>query len=273
MSPREKFSERHGFRPAEAPITVRYEAPQDLRGVLVDLAYECGYSPSPLRTLVCRVLRKRADSSNWSEYPNIDDEVRRTIDDAEWYEVYDVIEGIAEGLADAADNPRSVVTADEAKRFEPEINKYFRQAGIGWQLVRGELQIRGSDAFEDTVRSADKKLRRHGRNTAANELQEALRDLSRRPKPDASGAVQHALAAVECAARDFTGDSKATLGKLIERNPQFLPPPLDTAVSKMWGYASERGRHLREGEAPSIEDAHLIVGFAAAVCNYVSAKS
>lgn len=273
MVQRERFSERHGFKPSEAPITIRTDAPEDLRGVLVDIAYECGYSPSPLRTLVCRLLRKRPDPSNWSEYPNIDGEVRWLVDNAPWYDVYDIIEGVSEELSSAANNSHSEIGSSDAQKFELEINKYFRQAGIGWQLKSGELQIRGSDALEQTVRSADRALRRTGRKTAAGELQEALRDLSRRPEADVTGAVQHALAAVECAARDFTGDSKATLGELIKRNPDFLPAPLDAAVSKVWGYASERARHLREGGEPSLEDAHLIVGFSAAICNYISARS
>lgn len=89
MSEGSRFSDRHGFRELnEAEITVRYDAPHELRGVIIDLAYECGFRPRTLRTLVCQVLRKRADSSNWSEYPNIDDEVRRHLDNTEWYKVY-----------------------------------------------------------------------------------------------------------------------------------------------------------------------------------------
>jgi hypothetical protein len=273
MAERETFSERHGFRPNEVPITIRTDAPEDLRGVVVDIAYESGYSPSPLRTLVCRVLRKRPDPSNWSEYPNIDDEVRWFLDHAEWYEVYDIIEAIAEGLTSSASNSRSAIDSSDAKRFEARINKYFQRSGIGWQLVRGELQVRGTDAFEQTVRSAGDGLRRTGRSTAADELEEALRDLARRPDADVTGAIQHSVAAVECAARDFTGDTKATLGELIKRNPDFLSAPLDAAVGKIWGYASERARHLREGGEPTVEDAQLVVGFAATICNYISARS
>ena len=82
------FSKRHGFhRPAETEISVRHDAPHEFRGVLVDLAYECGFRPKRLRPLVCRILRKREDTNNWTEYPNIDYEVRNLIDDCEWYRV------------------------------------------------------------------------------------------------------------------------------------------------------------------------------------------
>src|SRR5215212_3397584 len=121
MTPRETFSDRHGFRPKDVPITIRTEAPEDLRGVVVDIAYESGYSPSPLRSIVCRVLRKRPDPSNWSEYPNIDGEVRLFLDHAEWYEVYDIIEAVAEGLMSSASGSRSTIDSSDAKRFETEI--------------------------------------------------------------------------------------------------------------------------------------------------------
>jgi len=46
-------------------------------------------------------------------------------------------------------------------------------------------------------------------------IHEALQDLSRRPQPDLTGALQHALAALECLARDVTGENKPTLGQLM----------------------------------------------------------
>ena len=79
------FSERHGFnRVYETEITVREDAPYDLRGVIVELAYKCGFSPKSLRTLVCSVLLKRPDENNWSEFPNVDYEVRELIDGCIW---------------------------------------------------------------------------------------------------------------------------------------------------------------------------------------------
>src|SRR5260221_10141814 len=192
---RERFSDRHGFKPKEVPITVRNDAPEELRTVVVDLAYEFGLPPGSMRDLVCTVLRKRPDLSNWSEYPNVDGEVRKRVDEAEWYRVYDIIEEIYDQL----DEPQ-----DEG--FAKELNKYFRETGIGWQLGDGELQIRGTDALETTVAMAGRLLREGGRKTAAVELQEALRDLSGRPDPDITGAVQHALAAVRGAPPQFARD-------------------------------------------------------------------
>lgn len=81
------------------------------------------------------------------------------------------------------------------------------------------------------------------------------------------------MAALECVVRDVTGDHKATLGDLIKKNPGLLPPPLDQVVEKAWGYASERGRHLREGREPEMEEVEFVVGLASIVATYLSKKS
>lgn len=89
----ESFSNRHGYnKSTEKEITVRQDAPLELRGALISIAYEAGFRPKPLRTLLCGALRKRPDLDNWSEYPNIDEENRTLIDECEWYKVYDIIE-------------------------------------------------------------------------------------------------------------------------------------------------------------------------------------
>jgi len=88
----DSFSKRHGFHPEEKEITIRHDASYDMRGVIVDIAYGNSFIPKTLRPVVCRALRKRPDLNNWSEYPNIDEEIRNLLDDCEWYKVYDVIE-------------------------------------------------------------------------------------------------------------------------------------------------------------------------------------
>lgn len=84
-------------------------------------------------------------------------------------------------------------------------------------------------------------------------MEEARRDLSRRPEPDITGTVQHCMAGLESMARSLTNDPRATLGEILAREAAALgiPRPLDTALERMWGFASEMGRHLREGRVPS----------------------
>jgi hypothetical protein len=131
--------------------------------------------------------------------------------------------------------------------------------------------VRGSEAFSAVPKQAIQMLRGAGRLTAAGEIHEAIQDLSRRPNPDKTGSIQHAMAALECVARDVAGQPGKTFGKIISDHCGKLniPRPLDDALEKLWGYASETGRHLREGREPSFEDAELVVTVSAAVSIYL----
>jgi len=74
-------------------------------------------------------------------------------------------------------------------------------------------------------------------------------------------------------AREVTGARSLTLGALIGRNRDVIPPPLDKAVESIWGYSSEQGRHLREGREPGFEEAELLVGLSASLGTYLARKS
>ncbi len=117
-------------------------------------------------------------------------------------------------------------------------------------------------------------LEEAGYEAAKRELEEGRRDLSRRPEPDVTGAIQHCMAALECTARIVSGDERATLGEIINRRAADLglPRPLDNAIEKMWGYASEVARHIREGQTPTRKEAELVLGIAASLVTYLSQR-
>lgn len=231
--------------------------------MIVDLVYKQGWKPSLLRPVVCGVLSRRANTrGNWGEFPNIDGEVRDLIDNAPWYKVYDLIETLYQQMAASPLEDRQLC-------FEDDVNDYFIERGIGWKLSNGEVQYRGPEGFDLAVSAAQKTVWDAGLPTAAEELNRAIKDLSRRPEPDHTGAVQHAMAALECVARHF-GESKDTLGDLVRRNPDLMPKPLDQVVVKLWGFTSECGRHLREGLAPLAEEAEFVVGASAILASYLT---
>ena len=262
------FSARHRFAPNDIPIVVREDAPFELRGMLADFAYEAGLRPSSLRGVVCRVLMIPPSSDNWSEYPNIDLEVRGDVRDCAWYEIYDVIEAVWRSLQSG---DRYAGRSDGelgSEKFARLINELFVRKGIGWQLIDGRIEVRGPEVFETTVRPTALRLQ-ESHPTAAQEIHEALQDLARRPTPDLTGAVQHSMAALECVARSATNEPTATLGAILNRHPNLIPAPLNTAIEKAWGFASEMGRHVREGRAVAYEEAELVVMIAAAAASYL----
>ena len=255
------FSQRHGYGVADAEITTREDAPEDLRYAVAEIARTAGVGPDTIRSIVCRVLFVAPNRNNWSEYPNIWDEVLGLLDSCEWFKVYDIAEALW----------RALYPNDERQQiFQDELNRFFREKGIGWELKDSDgIVFRGGEGFAQATTGAAQVLDQTGRSTAAAEIREALRDISRRPVPDRTGAIHHAMAALECVARDVTGQS-GTLGQIIPA--LALPKPLDTAIDKLWGFASERARHVREGRDITDDEAELVVSVAGAVAKFLATR-
>ncbi|MEX3314305.1 AbiJ-NTD4 domain-containing protein [Sulfitobacter sp. PS-8MA] len=255
------FSKRHGFSSAP-PILFRHDAPEGLRFGVIQAAYD-HLRYDLIRTCICRVLRASPDRGNWSEIPNIRDEVLRLIEDAEWYQVYDVIEGLVEFI----EGTRGY---DTAVQFAEQINGLFVDTGAGWQLKPGEgVVIRGDAEFEEAVERAQISLSQANYGVAESEIREALHDISRRPEPDLTGAIHHALGALESTARYLSGSEKP-FNEVVSL--VGVPKPLDSALSKLWGYSSNFGRHVSPTNVPSLNDATLVVHLSSAICRYLVAE-
>lgn len=258
----ESFSDRYGYRPAAAKISVREDAPLVLRDAIPLIAENAGMKPSAMRKAICEVLLVRPDPNNWSEYPNIQEEVYWHLAEAPWHKVYDIAEALY-----AAVGKTKPWDSEAADKFERRLNNFLVEHGIGWELRDGQITLRGSEAFERSTHKVPDLLSESGFERAANEMREALLDISRRPKADITGAIQHAMASLEATAREVTGQTNPTLGGLVPALD--LPKPLDQAVSKLWGYASDRGRHIREHQDIGHAEAELIVAVAGSLCEFV----
>lgn len=267
----DSFSKRHGYSGSPPAISVREDAPEGFRQAVIEEAYAAGLSPTPVRDLVCRKLRVRPDPNNWSEWPNVAYEVEGLVHSCEWFRVYDIAEDIHVALGNQR---RFGWRPDSAPTYEHALNEAMVDLGIGWRMASGKIVSRGTPEFEQVLQRADGALAAMGRATAAGEIKEALRDLSRRPSPDRTGAIQHGMAALECVARDVCGEPSLTLGKLLGRpdlkQRMGIPAPLDSAIEKAWGFASGFGRHLEEGREPSYREVELVVSVCAALCTYLS---
>lgn len=260
---RERFSKRYGIGSTEKEITIRYAAPDELRYFVTTLLLQFYKGTlKQVRSILCTTAMISPDPSNWGENDFMKSEIESIIERCNWYRVYEIIEVGYE----------KIVKEEYKEEFENSINEFLVEYGIGWRMENGELLVRGEDSFEKDISSAKELLSSAGLETSACEIAEAIYDLSRVPKPDITGAVQHAGAALECVARKVAG-SKETLGKLINAHPEIVPSPINEVVSKLFGYASEKGRHLKEGLLPSFEEAELLVHLSASLCSYMTKKS
>lgn len=282
MPNNDPFSKRHGYAGHAKEITIREDAPENLRYVVLNLATKLGIRPRQMRELTCSVLRQRPDSGNWSEYPNIYGEVEEHIYGCNWFRVYDIIEQIWDCLDRQEQRSDDDFPWEEevepkerkADQFERTLNEVFVEEGIGWQLVKGRIVTRGEESFEAAVKTAQADLAAAGRPTASQRIHEALQALSRRPEPDPAGAISHAIAALECVAGDLTGNDKATFGDILKCHSNLFPGGLRKGLEGIWGYSCNEGaRHGKEGKTPEREDAELVVGLAACVSTYLNRKS
>jgi hypothetical protein len=189
----------------------------------------------------------------------------------EWFQTYDIVEDV---IAQLRFHEREYAEPDDPPRafqLQQDINNYFLHAGIGWQIVEGEVIARGDDAFEQAVKTAETELNQGGRTTAGERIARAIRNLSVRPNPDLSGAISHATGAIECVLGDITGEN-LTLGGYLKDN-NLLPTAIKKALGGIWGYASSEGaRHGKEGIEPPREEAEFIVAISAAVTTYLNRK-
>jgi len=252
------FSNRYGFGQPSIEITVREDAPEALRRVLIEIAYGTGMNVYDLHSSICRALRRRGNPAiQW--VPDYEEDIVALLSNCSWFKVYDAIEVIFQN-------------SPEPEAFADEINSYFATNGIGWKLEDGAIMFRGTDTFESRLRQAEQVLSEALLPTANAEIHEAINDLSRMPHADITGAIQHSLACLECVAREAAGGTKQTLGELVKSRRDLVPEPLNSAIEKIWGFSSNQGRHLQEGKEPSFEEAELLVGLSAALSTYLARK-
>ncbi|SFD09425.1 hypothetical protein SAMN05216577_116112 [Pseudomonas citronellolis] len=259
------FSKRHGYEPE---ITVFDDAPPELKAYFLHLVYEIGLGPDALEKIICQILKRLPKQRR--QWPGVTDIRQYNVEylnECRWYKVYDVIEAVAKhyhqgGFLNAAfDN------------YQKDLNDFFIEHGIGWKLVDGRIEARGSELFEGALRTAKEAMGRAGHNTAERELHEAIGDLSRRPEPDVTGAIQHAAAALECVTRKITNKPTDTFGKLVNDNPGLFPGAMRQVANGIWGYVSQSGRHVEHGNEPVFDEAKLAVSICASVSEYLIHKS
>lgn len=266
--PDQPFSKRQGYIGQTHEIAFREDAPDNLRYFVLETARELDWAPSSLRPIICHVLKEVPNQNNWSEFPNIWDEVQELIYGCEWFKVYDIIEALHAHFVKHDRENR----LQDAPRFSDAINAFFVEKGIGWRLFNGAVVTRGDEAFESTVKTAASVLEQEEKPTAAGHLRFAIAALSARPKANTSGAVAHATNAVECVLGAITGQVM-TLGKYLDKHPSLFHPALKKGLDGVYGYASDEGaRHGKEGTEPSVEEAEFAVAVCAAVCTLLTRK-
>lgn len=219
---------------------------------------KCSYDrPSSQRAVICKALRVRPDQYNWSEYPNINQEVDSLIHDCEWFTFYDMCEKIAQNMA--------------SDPFEEEFNKLLREEHVGYQMQEGKLLKTGSKEFDEAVSESRVELGGPRFAVASGQFEKALTFRNSMP-PDYPNAVKEAVNAVEGMLQVVVNMPGTALPTLLSN----LQPPLPSSLKKLYdglyayGSASEGARHASVGgHLSTAEEAEFIIHTAAAAIRYV----
>jgi hypothetical protein len=244
----------------------RNVAPEPFRAVVVALPLTLeGIYAKGTRDALCRGLKKIPDVRHKWGADEIKGEVYELVEDAEWYQVYDGAEAIADEIL-----RRQMV--NEYALYEEELNRTLEECSVGWRMVNARFEVRGDEAVQAIQDRSLTQISESGLGVATSEMKEAIADLSKRPEPDLSGAVHHALASLESIARHCTGDPKSTLGEILKKYPGLLSDPLKSAAEKLWGYSSNEARHGKEDRNLDPVEVELVVGIAITIANFLLRK-
>jgi hypothetical protein len=259
------FSQRHSLAGPPVGVLLRDEVPPGFRMFLIDLPYksESDFDLFEMQAVICRVLLVFPRPNGTPSY-----DCKKHIKECEWFYIFDIIEGLYKSVYEKTchHNPGA------QHAFTEGVNKALIENNIGWQLVNGQIVVRGDEPFEATLKTAVSALEGDAKPTAAGHLRAAIRALSARPKTNTSGAVAHATSAVECVLGEITGQAM-TLGRYLDKHSSLFHPALRKGLDGLYGYASDEGaRHGREGTEPARDEAEFVLATCAAVCTLLTRK-
>lgn len=177
---------------------------------------------------------------------------------AEWNEVYELLEYVAEG---------------QGKAFTIVCNHFLKRELSTFRFVDGLLVEINSEEeiieIEKAINTSDKF------KPVKTHLSTALSLISEKKKPDYRNSIKESISAVESLCKIIIKNDTATLGealKIIEKGNK-IPISLKTGFSAIYGFTSDKGgiRHgLLDGDFEvSIDEARFMLIACSAFINYL----
>lgn len=277
------FSQRKGIQPIEVPLQVESMDSALRNGLwsaishnLLSYIERTGFhvlTDSPegiaLRLLWHNYFKLPLDEYpyEWKKLVNI---LRDYFFKCEWYEVYDFIEALISSF-DIDDKPFE----NTVKSMTSFMNSVMERDNSGYRIVDGKVTDLTDETTKQNIEAAVNQARFSG---AAAHVKTAVAFLFDRTEPNYRNAIKEAISAVESACVDFVGDTKASLGKAVNKlqGDSYLHPAMKEALLKLYGYTSDESgiRHaLIDHSNATKEDAVFMLSVCSAYINYLVARS
>ncbi len=278
----ERFSEKYGFKQAKSKIQLE-SIDSELRNGLWNALhlfywtkgeqYESFDSPYNREAQhLCSLVWLNYFKLPIDEMPHTPsstvDHIRSYFFSCPWFEVYDIVQFIANNYSDESVNANFMNYCNQI--LEREVSAYRFVGGRISPLV-SEQEIMEIEEAIDSRKSP---------RPVAIHLKTALDMLSDRKSPDYRNSIKEAISSVEALCKMICNDNKATLGKAIaaigREGKVTIHPSLLKSFESLYGYTSEADgiRHaLLDEPNLDFEDAKFMLVCCSAFVNYLRAKS
>jgi hypothetical protein len=272
------FSQRKGMKPARVGFQIdSVDAP--LRNTLWNVLDAWFWSKSTAPTLsnnyqspfLCDVVKSLWDQyfqSPWDTIPDLwktcYSDIRKYFFSCEWYEVYDFVEFLQQLLG-----------GHRADEFRESCNSILEQGFSAYRFVGNEIaQITSAEeisSIEDTLNAPPplKPVRLH--------IEQALKLLSDRTKPDYRNSIKESISAIESLSWLISKNKKGGLPETLRvvGSQAQLHPAQIKAFEILYGYTSDASgiRHaLLDEPSLGFEDAKFMLVSCSAFVNYIVVK-
>ena len=202
----------------------------------------------------------------WENWKNI---INEYIFGCEWHEVYEIIEFIFDHWT------------NEYKlenKYIPIINQALKRENSGYRIINRRVTPITDDLEIASIKQALNV--KPTLNPVYVQLDDAIKKLSDREKPDFRGSIKDSISAVETMCRILSGNKKITLGKALDilekKSNVKIHSALKSGFSNLYGWTSDdQGiRHaLMEESNLTLNDAKFMLVSCSAFINYLVIKA
>lgn len=277
-----RFSERNGFKSIRQELQID-SIDIDLRNLIWNSILK-NFSiilHKFIEDLICDFFKEPLDKYKFNNFDEISGNtqklgvLKQKFYSLQWYEVYDLIEFIAN--LDLFLNRESLYKSFH-KEFKESINIYLEREFSAYRLVDNIIvTITNEIEIESIEKALNLKVEKF--DSIQNHLQTGLKKLSDKKNPDYRNSIKESISSVEACCRILTGES--TLGKALdklEKNGIYVNNQLKQGFEKLYAYTNSKDsgiRHaiLENGIEPDFEDAKFMLVSCSAVINYLISKT
>ncbi len=289
------FSERYGFQKKDVEALLRTNSKgmtKELRTCLWNVYYDTSkaylefckeqgdlfveaLAPSEKRGLFYESFIKPL-ISNYIGYPlnEIEGKSKDFIEDVlykiffkfQWFQVYDLIELLAETLKN--NNPRLF------KNFQEQVNTALKKEFAPYRIVEGKIAPLNNEEEVKSVVSAFERTKNDRFHPVHEHLTKALSHLADRESPDYENSIKESISALESLMKIIFNNKEVLSRNIKKACSEFgFHKAFCDAIEKLYGWASDakgirHGKGANDGRA-SLSEAKFIFVIATAFINYI----